>query len=425
MTNITRRGFVGLAALALAGAAGCGRAAETGGAAASPAPDVAAGKATGSLNVWAMGAEGQALPELVKKFTAANPDCQVNVTPVPWSSAHDKFTSAIAGGTTPDVAQLGTTWMGEFVGLNALDRTPGNIESGAFFSGAAKTTQVGDASYAVPWYVETRVVYYRTDIAAKAGIDSAPTDWPSLQAMAKAMKKQKGVKWGIALQPGQTGSWQTVAPLMWSNGGKLMSEDNKTFTLDDPKNVEALRYYQSFFTDKLADKAPVQGTTEADFANGSVPMFISGPWMMAAVEKLGGDSFKSKYEVAVMPKKEVSASFVGGSNMGVFKDTQNRDAAWKLVQFLIQPDVQVDWYKTSTDLPSVQSAWDDPALASDKKLSVFGTQLETAYAPPSIATWEQVAAKLDAQIEKVCKAGLDPAEALKAAQSEATSIGVG
>ena len=119
-------------------------------------------------------------------------------------------------------------------------------------------------------------------------------------------------------------------------------------------------------------------------------MFISGPWMMSAVEKVGGAGFKDKYNVAPIPAGSAgSSSFVGGSNFVVFKNTKNRDTAWKFVQWLADPKVQSKWYTISTDLPSVKSAWQDPALASDKKLAVFGKQLETAKAPPSFPTWEQ------------------------------------
>ena len=59
-----------------------------------------------------------------------------------------------------------------------------------------------------------------------------------------------------------------------------------------------MKYYQSFFTDGISDKAaPATPTTEPDFVSGKVPMFISGPWEMAAVEKAGGASFKDKYAV--------------------------------------------------------------------------------------------------------------------------------
>src|SRR5699024_3509614 len=121
----------------------------------------------------------------------------------------------------------------------------------------------------------------------------------------------------------------------------------------------------------------------------------------------------------------ISASFIGGSNLAVFKNSENRDAAWKFVDYLTQEETQVEWFGLTTDLPSVQAAWDDESLSGNEMLSKFGTQLETAFAPPSIQTWEQIANAFDSQVEQVAKADLDPAEAMAAIQQEATSIGMG
>ncbi|WP_428538285.1 sugar ABC transporter substrate-binding protein [Propionicimonas sp.] len=414
---------VALTAIALA-LAGCGRPADTQASAPAPSSTVASGPATGELTIWAMGAEGENLPTLLKDFEADNPDVKITVTPIPWSSAHDKFTTAITAQKTPDLAMIGTTWMGEFAGLDALDPTPSSIDSSVFFPGAWKTTEVNGTSYGIPWYVETRLVYYRTDLAEKAGITTPPTDWDGLKAMAKAMQDKAGAKWGINLQPGGTGSWQSVMPFAWSNGAQLNDGDQWTF--DTPEMTEAVQYYQSFFTDGISNREPAPNeTVEPSFVDGSQPMFISGPWEMSAVEKVGGKGFADKYSVMPMPVRKTSSSFVGGSNFAVFKNSQNKDAAWKLVQWLAQPDVQVKWYQLSTDLPSVQSAWQDEALASDTKLATFGKQLETAVAPPSFPTWEQVAAKFDTELENVTKSGADVSAALQTVQSQAQSIGTG
>ena len=75
-------------------------------------------------------------------------------------------------------------------------------------------------SYGVPWYVETRVLYYRKDLAEKAGWTTAPTTWDELKRFAKDLQSKAGAKYGIYLQPGQTGSWQTVLPFAWSNGAE-------------------------------------------------------------------------------------------------------------------------------------------------------------------------------------------------------------
>lgn len=403
---------------------GCGRP-DADEAPAQEAEEVSFDDLSGSIEVWAMGAEGEALPALADAFMQANPGTDITVTPVPWDAAYDRFSNAITAGSTPDAAMVGTTWMGDFASQGALEPLPPSFDSSVYFEGAQATTEVGGTAYGVPWYVETRMLYYRTDIAAAAGYDTVPTDWAGFQQMAAAMQQQDGVDWGVNLQPGGTGGWQTVMPFAWSNGAQIATDD--AYTLDTPEMVEAVDYFQQFFTDGIADPNPPEGQTEADFVSGRIPMFLSGPWMMSLVEEQGGAGFADRYDVAPVPANggAQSSSFVGGSNLAVFESTENRDLAWAFVDYLTQPETQVAWYEQTSALPSVQSAWDDPALTEDPRLAAFGAQLETAVAPPSFPTWEQVATELDQALERVAKAGEDPAEALAGVQSEADDIGTG
>jgi multiple sugar transport system substrate-binding protein len=422
--NTRATAVVALCLTATMSLAACGRSTVKAATPADKAGSVSSGKATGTINVWAMGGEGDKLPTLAKEFEAENPGVKINVTGIPFDSAHDKLATAITAGKTPDVSQIGTTWMGEFA-TQALDPTPASIDKSSFFEGAQKTTEVGGTSYGVPWYVETRLVYYRKDLAAKAGITTMPTDWAGLKAMAKAMQTKAHAKWGIDLQAGGQGSWQSILPFAWSNGAEVASADQKKYTFDTPETTEAVKYFQSFFTDKIAALQLPANSRTASFVNGSVPMFISGPWESGGIDTLGGPSFKSKYGVMMMPKQKTATSFVGGSDLAVFKGSKNRDSAWKFVQWLSDPKTQVKFFALSTDLPSVKSAWTDPSLTADPKLAVFGKQLEDAKAPPATATWEQVAAAFDSEMEKVAKSGEDPATALKAVQAKADSIGTG
>lgn len=386
---------------------------------------ISEGPATGNLTVWAQGAEGENLPTLLAEFEAANPGVTVDVTAIPWDAAHNKYQTAIAGGQTPDIAQMGTTWMGDFA--DAFDPTPAEFDEAGFFPGSVKSTEVNGTTFGVPWYVDTRVVFYRTDLAEQAGYSTFPTDYDGFKAMAKAMQEKAGAKWGIQLLSGGTDLFQSTLPFGWSGGAELTNADNAAWTLDTPEWTEALSYYQSFFAEGIADPAPNMqaGTAEATFVDGSAPMMISGPYQIGNLEKAGGAKFADKYAVATLPKNKSATSFIGGSNLAVFKDSENRDAAWKLVQWLSQPDVQVKWYQATGDLPAVETAWEDPSLADDEKLSVFGKQLKDTNSPPSVPTWTQVSAAADTQVEQIVKAGKDPAQAMKDLQANADSIGMG
>ena len=416
----------GLMAAVLALSA-CGRSSETG--AASGATESAAviseGPATGNLTVWAQGAEGENLPALLEEFEAANPGVTVDVTPIPWDAAHNKYQTAIAGGQTPDIAQMGTTWMGDFA--DAFDRAPAEFENAGFFAGSVKSSDVNGSTVGVPWYVDTRVVFYRTDLAEQAGYSTFPTTHDDFKAMAKAMQEKAGATWGIQLLAGGADSFQSALPFGWSSGAELMDDGSTTWTLDTPEWNKALSYYQSFFTEGIANPTPNSGAgaAESAFVDGSAPMMMSGPYNIGNLAKAGGADFASKYAVATLPADTSATSFVGGSNLVVFKDSPNREAAWKLVQWLSQPATQVKWYQATGDLPAVETAWEDQVLAGDDKLSVFGDQLKATNSPPSVPTWTQVSAAADTQLEQIVKAGKDPAQALKDLQAQADSIGTG
>jgi multiple sugar transport system substrate-binding protein len=413
-----------LAGLMIAALAACGRSDEGGGesSAASQAPEVDTGAATGDISVWAMGAEGENLQVLADAFKEANPDVTVEVTAVPWDAAHDRIVNAIAGGEGPDVTMIGTTWMGEFAELGGIDPTPSNIDPSQFFEGAWDTTVVNGTSYGVPWYVETRLVYYRTDLAEEGGVTEPPATWADLTAMAEAIQGA-GAEYGINLQPGGTGSWQTFMPFFWQAGGEIMDADGAAFTLDGEPCVAALTFYDSFFEDGLTAPAAGDVPLEGQFANGDVGSFISGPWMIGSITDAGAEP--ATWTVAHQPTEEAGTSFVGGSNLGVLADSDNKEAAWAFIEYLSQPDVQVTWFETIKDLPSVESAWDDPALADDPLLSAFGDQLADAKAPPAIATWEQVAAEIDGVIEQVTVGDMTPEDGCPAMQEAADGIGTG
>jgi len=368
---MTSRRSVGVAIAALAMTftlAACGRGDDGGGAAspggaASQAPEVDTGAASGEIDVWAMGTEGEELGVLADAFMEANPDITVTVTPVPWDAAHDRIVNAIAGGEVPDVTMVGTTWMGEFAALGGLDPTPSNIDGSQFFDGAWNTTVVDGTSYAVPWYVETRLLYYRTDLAEEGGVTEAPATWDDLKALAEGIQGA-GAEYGINLQPGGTGSWQTFMPFFWQAGGEILGEDG-AFTLDSEACVEALTFYDSFFEEGLTAPAAADVPLEGQFANGDVGSFISGPWMIGIVTDAGADP--ATWTVAHQPTEAAGTSFVGGSNLAVLSDADNKEAGWAFIEYLSEPEVQVtctsgcDRYSMNAHPASLLSASDSTA----------------------------------------------------------------
>ncbi|GHO50970.1 sugar ABC transporter substrate-binding protein [Ktedonospora formicarum] len=376
---------------------------------------------SGNLTVWAMGAEGDNLKALADDFTKANPNIHVTVQAIPWSDAHSKLLTAVAGGQTPDVTLMGTTWMPEFAKMGALDTPPSDIDQNSFFPSTWSTTVYNGTSYGVPWYVDTRVLFYRTDIAQKAGITHAPQTWDELLADAKAMQQKGGAKYGINLG---AKDWQELVPFIWQGGGDVY-KDGK-FTLNTPQTVQALSYYQSFFKQGLTpSSAPQNFDGIQAFVQGTHPMFISGSWNISAINQKSNGKLDGKWAVATLPKQNSMTSFVGGGDLAVFKNSSNKAAAWKFVKYLSQPDVQQKWYTIMQDMPAAKAAWDSGTLSTDKNMIVFRNQLNDAKAPPAIVKWQEVADSIDTNMEQVMLGKATPEQAAQSMQQNAESIGTG
>ena len=145
------------------------------------------------LRFWAMGREGEVVRQLLPDFERTHPGIRVEVQQLPWTAAHQKLLTAFAGDALPDVAQLGNTWLPEFVALHAVDTVePSVVDASDYFPGIWETNVIDEAAYGVPWYVDTRLLFYRRDLLAAAGYSAPPATWPQWVEMLGALKSAAG-----------------------------------------------------------------------------------------------------------------------------------------------------------------------------------------------------------------------------------------
>lgn len=375
-----------------------------------------------TLTVWAMGAEGEKLGDVAKEYTKANPNVNVKVTPVGWDVAHQKLVSAAAAGTLPDIAQMGGTYMGEFAEIGALEPVDTKMfDEKDFFPAGWEQGVVDGEVYGVPWYVDTRVLYYRTDLAKKAGIDKAPATWSELRAAAEAYQDKAGTKWGLNIQPSGLDTVQSFYPFLYSSGGEIIDKDGKA-VIDSPAAVKAFEEYGTYFDKGLAKKSVQPGyDVTKDFNKGDVPMFFSGPWIMTLLKDQYPD-LAGKWAVAKVPTGEKSVSMAGGSSLVISKDSDNKAAAKEFIKYLTDTKGQEDWFKRTSDLPAATAAWESGALAEDPNLQVFREQMETAKNSPALPQWSEITSKVDSAIESVTQGKESAEDAAKKAQSEVESL---
>ncbi|MDQ1014293.1 extracellular solute-binding protein [Streptomyces afghaniensis] len=407
-------------------ATGCGRSADSGPGNDAPAK-IGAGKAKGTVVMWSLGDPDEPLKELAKKFEQENPDADVKITAVPWDGAHDKLTTAIAGGNTPDMSMVGSTWMAEMAALHGFQAAPTSIKSSDFYPGQWDTTKYKDTPYGVPFIADTQAVYYRTDLTAKAGIKGALAGhWDGYLKDLKAIQATAGkenpkLRHASGLVMGFN-SWIFWLPMVWQQGSDIYDDKAGKFTFDTPEVAKALQNYASVPKQGLAPTDRADNVQE--FQDGLTAVYQEGAWAGGTFHK-DSPQLDGKWKTMPMPYTKQPAGFAGGTDLAVFKEAKNPDAAWKFARFLTEPANLATYVKATGTLPPSPQAWTEGKLTEDENLKAFAEQLEVSKAPPAITTWQQIADTIDSELEKLSLGKATVAQVQKTLQSKATSIGTG
>ncbi|GGJ23108.1 sugar ABC transporter substrate-binding protein [Paenibacillus hunanensis] len=377
------------------------------------------------LKVWGMGAEGTALSKLVPDFEAKHPDIKVDVQAIPWDNAHDKLLTAVASRSGPDVVQMGMGWIPEFAGAGALqDLTPymdkyPNLKADNYFEGARTKMTYEGKTVGVPWYIDTRVLFYRKDLLKQVGYNEPPKTWDELKDAAKKLAARGNGNYGILLDSKDP---LFTIPFAWENGSEVINS-NKQAQLNQPPYVETIQYLSSFFKEGIA---PTQSDMQLipSFGEGILPMFISGPWSVNQVKTELPELKPDQWGTAVIPPKTAggeSVSVLGGSNLSVFSTSQNTEAAVQFISYLNDPQVQVKWYELTQDLPSTTKAWEDKAFDNSPNISTFRTQMDTARSTPSVKEWETIGKQISDAFDQIVVGGADIQTQLNQLNEQANS----
>jgi multiple sugar transport system substrate-binding protein len=374
-----------------------------------------------TLRFWAMGREGEVVQELVRDFEREQGGAvRVEVQQIPWSAAHEKLLTAFVGRSTPDVAQLGNTWIAEMVALRAIEPLdgrvdrPGGTERSAYFPGIWDTNVIDGTAYGIPWYVDTRLLFYRKDTLARAGYDAMPATWSEWRTAMEAVKEVVGADRFAIFLP--TNEWTQPVILGLQAGSTLLRDDATRGAFRGEEFRRALDFYLDLFRSGLAPSVANNevGNLYQEFARGYFSMIVTGPWNLGEFRRRLPPELQDAWATAPLPGPDAGSgvSLAGGSSLVMFRDTAHPEAAWALIEFLSRPDQQVRFYELSGDLPARREAWSDPALAGDANLAAFGAQLELAVSTPKIPEWEQIASRVLDRVEFAIRGSVPPDSAL-------------
>jgi len=381
------------------------------------------------LKFWAMGREGEVVVQLLPEFERTHPGIRVEVQQLPWTAAHEKLLTAFAGDATPDICQLGNTWVPEFVALGAiapLDRYVAAspvVDAADYFSGIWQTNIVGGALYGVPWYVDTRLLFYRRDLLAQAGYASPPASWPEWTQMMAAIKQRAGPdRYAILLPLNEA---EPLLALALQQDEPLLRGDGRWGNFDSAGFHRALQFYVDAFR---AGFAPAKTGVDVsnvwnEFGRGYFAFYISGPWNIAEFKRRLPASVQAEWATAPLPGPSgPGASIAGGSSLVVFRASKSKAAAWQLIEYLERPDVQRRFHELTGDLPPRREAWRGAPLADDVYAHAFRDQLERVKPTPKVAEWERIADQVRLVGERAVSGGLSVDQAAKELDARANDI---
>jgi multiple sugar transport system substrate-binding protein len=258
----------------------------------------------------------------------------------------------------------------------------------------------------VPWYVDTRLLFYRRDLLRKAGYDTVPGDWAGWRAAMQAIVREQGPNHFAIFLP--LNEWQPQAIFGLQTGSPLLSDHATRGAFQQPPFRRAFDYYLGLFHDGLAP--PVSNTDIAnvyqELARGYFAMYITGPWNLGEFRNRLPADLQDAWATCALPGPDGPASGVslaGGSSLVIFRGSKHKDEAWRLLEFLSRPESQTRFYKLSGDLPPRRDAWGPTGLLDDPRSRAFWTQLQRVVPTPRVPEWEQIASRVMERAEEAVR----------------------
>jgi multiple sugar transport system substrate-binding protein len=274
--------------------------------------------------------------------------------------------------------------------------------------------------------VDTRVLFYRSDLLAKAGFREAPKTWKEWRdAMEKIRPLQGPYGYPILLPINE---WEQVVLFGIARGASLLSSDGTRGAFARPEFAAAAGFYTGLFHDRLAPLVSFSsfGNVYQEFARGTIAMWLTGPWNLGEFRQRLPPEQQDLWMTAPLPAPDGSPwpgeSFAGGSSLAIFEGSKLKAEAWKVIEYLEEPEVQARFYTLSGDLPARIEAWQISSLAGDAKARAFRVQLDHVTPMPRVPEWEQIAQKVPEDIEAAIRGREDLPAALSRLDSHVDRI---
>jgi multiple sugar transport system substrate-binding protein len=370
--------------------------------------------------------------QMTDAFQAANPDIKVNLEFVPYEALHDKITLAQGAGSGGyDVVLFDVIWPAEFaqngILLDITDKVPAAYNDDVL-PGAWSTVDYDGKRYGLPWILDTKYLFYNTEMLQKAGFDKPPATWDELIEQAKAIKAAGIVEYPIVW------SWAQAeavicdyTTLLAAYQGTFLDADGKP-AFQSGGGLEALQYMKATLDDGITNPNSTEYLEEdvrRVFSSGQAAFALNWTYMY----NLGNDPAESqvagKVGVAPAPGEagKTTVSAVNGSmGLGITAASEHPDESLKYIEFLTSQPIQNQFARLS--LPIWGSSYSDPAVVGGQEALVEAAKigLGAMYPRPTTPSYVELSTILQQAIQQALLGQVSPEDALNDAASQAERL---
>lgn len=317
----------------------------------------------------AVGAEARVLRDQVARFTEAHPDVEVELVETPDAADERRqlFVQWLnAGVGKPDVLQLDVIWTPELAAagwLLPLERF--DTDTSGFFPNVIDAARYDGRLYALPWFVDVGMLYWRTDL-----LDHPPDTFDELADQAReAMARNSGVESGFVWQGARYEGLITVF-LEVAGGFGASLERRGPLVSDSEPAVAALSWMHRSVHGREAFVPRTVLTWQEEqarfaFQNGKAVFMRNWPYAWRLLSDPERSKVAGKFSVAPMPAtaEGQSTAALGGQQLGINAHSDHPEAAYELMRFLTAPEQMIERMRVTGQLPAREPLYDDPRLA--------------------------------------------------------------
>jgi ABC-type sugar transport system permease subunit/ABC-type glycerol-3-phosphate transport system substrate-binding protein len=388
-----------------------------------------AGPAAGNTITFSgssVGAEGEVLLRQLRRFEAQSPGLRVELrhTPDAADQRHQLYVQWLnARVPEPDVLQLDVIWTPEFAAagwLRPLDE--GALEVGDFFAPAVEADRWDGRLYALPWFVDVGMLYWRTDL-----MPHAPRTFDELAEFARRAQRSHGLPYGLVWQGARYEGLVTVfGEFLGGFGGSVLGSHGAV-ALDEPPAVEALGFMRRCVEEGLVPRAALAWQEEQvrfAFQNGQAALMRNWPYAYGLMQDPASSKVAGRFAVAPMPAQPGGrpTAALGGSQLAVSAYSRRPAEALALVRFLTGPEQMRERAEVAGQFPARRSLYASPlpglAVPPADALRI----VESATPRPVTPVYTELSVSLQVAVHRALTGQAPPATALGEAAREVRSL---